>query len=97
MTEVKELLTHPASLLSSGLALIGIAVKPAILHAVFAAVWSSAGTLFTAASIAAFSLVPNIEMLAPLKPVAVGLALITGAVYLVKLAEKVLDEFQKRL
>lgn len=93
----KDLLAHPASLAAAGLSILGIAVKPMLLQAVFAAVWGQAGTIFTAASVAAFSLVPNVDVLAPFQPFVVGVAVISGAVYLAKLGDKIIDEFQRRI
>lgn len=94
---LKKYLTHPATLVASGLSLIGIAVKPVIIHAILAVVWQQAGTIFTFASVAAFTLVPRIPGLAVLKPAAYGVAMVAGAVYLTKLGDKIYDEFQERI
>ncbi|GGL26092.1 hypothetical protein GCM10009037_07140 [Halarchaeum grantii] len=93
----KKTLTHPASVVAGALGVVGIAVKPTVITAVFAAVWAQAGTIFTATSLTAFSIVPNLPSLAGFQPVAIGVALVSGAVYLVKLGDRVIDEFERRL
>lgn len=94
---LRDLLDHPATWVASILGLVGLAVKPVIVKAIFAAVWAQAGTIFTALSVAGFTLVPQVAALEPLKPVITGFALIAGALYLVKLGDRIIDEFQKRI
>lgn len=62
--------------------------------ALFATLWGSAGTLFSAASVSAFTLAPELgwptHLLEPI-------ALIFGLVMLAKLLTKVVDRFTDRL
>ncbi|MBB6645074.1 hypothetical protein [Halobellus ruber] len=94
---LKEWLTHPITVLTGSLGVIGIGIEPALIKGLFAALWATAPTLFTASSITAFTIAPEINVLEPLQPVAVGVALITGGIYLAKLGNRALEEFQKRL
>lgn len=92
---LKEWITHPITVLTGSLGVIGIGIEPALIKGLLAALWATAPTLFTASSITAFSLIPNLPALQPLRPVAV--ALVTGGIYLAKLGDRALEEFQKRL
>ncbi|WP_311171804.1 hypothetical protein [Halobellus ordinarius] len=94
---LKDWIKHPITVLTGSLGVIGIGIEPALVKGLLAALWATAPTLFTASSITAFSLIPNLPTLQPLRPVAVTVALVTGGIYLAKLGDRALEEFQKRL
>jgi hypothetical protein len=94
---LKEWITHPITLVTGSLGVIGIGIEPALIKGLLAALWATAPTLFTASSITAFTIAPEVSVLNSLQPVAVAIALITGGIYLAKLGDRALDEFQKRL
>ncbi|MFB6188371.1 MAG: hypothetical protein ABEI57_00665 [Halapricum sp.] len=97
MKRLREIVTHPASLVAGVLSLAGIAVKPALIHIVWAVVWSQIGSIFTGLSLAAFTILPRIPMPSWLQSVGVGAALIAGAIYAAKLLDGVIERVQDQI
>lgn len=72
-------------------------VDPSLLLAIGITVYEQAGALFTASSIFAFTVVPNVEQLEQVQPYAIWAALGFAVVYLFKLARGVLGRAQNRV
>ena len=91
-----ELLKNPIAWLTGGVGGV-VLFDPTVLTALLAALWSSAGTLFTAASVAAFTVVPEVSALNPYEEGAVAIAVAAGGIYLAKLGYRILDNYTDRL
>lgn len=91
---LKEILTNPASLVSYLIAVVGAATNPAIIDALISTIWVDVSTLFTAASVSAFTLAPNLGWSTTLLEPA---ALLLGALLILKLLLKVFDSFEERV
>lgn len=92
--QLNDLVHHPASKLAAFASMVGIAVKPAVAHAALLAAWQSAGSLFTASSIASSVFGARIPQLQPVFTVA---AIGAGALFLAKLATKTYENFENKL
>jgi predicted metal-binding membrane protein len=95
--KLKRALTHPVSVLTGALTGFGFLIDPNIVIGVITALWASAGTLFTATSVAAFSVVPNVPSLSPIGPIATTAALVAGGLYVTKLLNRVYNRIQERV
>lgn len=98
---LKETVLHPATVAGSVLggfaSLLWLPLDPSVLTALLATVWSHAGTLFTAGS--TLSVFTRYGMFdAPwLQPIAFGLLGAGGVLYVAKLLDRFVDDFQDRL
>lgn len=95
--KTKEILKHPATLVSALLGGLGLAVKPALVLGVGGALWGQLGTLFTAISVFAFTVVPQVPALSPAESILTGAALLTGVAYGLKLLNRVYQRIQTQL
>lgn len=95
---LREFARHPVTVLSAGLASASSLFSIPFLDPVLAVVWLNIGKLFTAASISAFTIVPNVEL-----PVAEAgealqiVAILLGIAYAGKLAYGVAQQATERL
>jgi len=71
--------------------------EPAVLEAILAALWASAGTLFTAMSLGAFTLPRVFPGVEPYVPILKGLFAGALALYGVKLLAQLYGNFEKEL
>ena len=99
---LKEVVTHPATLVTSGIAgltsTLWLPIDPGILTALAATVWAHAGTLFSAGSALAFlSRGPLADSFAWVQPIALGLGASGAILYAAKLLDRFLDDFNDRL
>lgn len=81
---IKDLITSPFTVVASVVGSV-LAIDPTFPITLGAVVWAQAGTLFTAVSISAFTVVPNVPWLAPLEHYFVAAALGFAGVYITKL------------
>jgi hypothetical protein len=88
----KKLLKHPLTWLSGSLGGLLI-VDPSTLLAVATVVWTKAGTIFTAASVTAFTVVPEVSALSALEEAAVAIAISAAGVYIAKLGYRIYDSY----
>ena len=58
--ELRDIVRHPVTVLSAGLAGLNGFVSLPFIDALFAVVWSNVPTLFTASSVGAFTIAPNL-------------------------------------
>lgn len=91
-----ELLKNPVAWLTGGVGGV-VLFDPTVITALLAALWSSAGTLFTATSVAAFTVIPQVSALSPYEETAVAIAVAAGGIYLAKLGYRILDNYTDRL
>lgn len=90
---IKDFIQHPATVLSAGLASLSSLFSIPFVDPMLGVVWGNIGQLFTAFSISAFTIVPNIDL-----PVAeVGqsiqiIAILLGVAYAGKLGYGVLQQ-----
>lgn len=94
---LKKYLTHPATILAAVLSIVGITVKAAAIHAFVGAVWAQAGTMFTVASVAAFSLIPHLPVPGWVQSIAIAAAIVAGVLYVLKLSLRVYNRFERRI
>lgn len=92
----KDIIKNPVAWLTGGVGGV-VLVDPTVLTALLAALWSSAGTLFTAASVAAFTVVPEVDALSQYEQTAVAVAVAAGGIYLAKLGYRIFDNYTDRL
>ncbi|WP_253737994.1 hypothetical protein [Halohasta salina] len=92
----KGLIKNPVAWLTGGLGGVFL-FDPTVITALLAALWSSAGTLFTAASVAAFTVIPQVDALSSIEETAVAIAVVAGGIYLAKLGYRILDSYTDRL
>ena len=98
----KEVVTHPATVITSVLtgvvSTLWLPVDPGILTALAGTLWANAGTLFTAGStLAVFPRYGIVDGMPWLQPVAYGLLASGGILYVAKLLDRFLDDFNDRL
>lgn len=98
---LKEVVTHPATVITSVLtgvvSTLWLPVDPGILSALAGTLWANAGTLFTAGSTMAAPLRYGVIDAPWLEPVAYGLLASGGILYVAKLLDRFLDDFNDRL
>jgi len=90
-----EILTHPLTVAASMATAIGQALGIKYVVAVTGVVWAQVSTVFTALSVSAFTLAPEIPWL-PREPL-MAASLIIGGLYVLKLGDRVLDRIEARL
>lgn len=90
-------LRHPVTVVSGLVGAFAAVLDPNLALAVGGALWAQIGTIFTAASIGAFTLAEHVPDLEPIKPALVSIAIVAGGIYLVKLGDRVLDAVENRL
>lgn len=95
--KLRDYIEHPVALISGFLGAIGLAVKPGIIMAVLMTVWGSAGTIFTASSLFAWTISPNVDALAPYADIFQTLALLAALLFLLKLSDRTFDNFERNL
>lgn len=89
-----DLVRHPATVAAAVTGVLGGVLEVKLFAAVFAVVWQSAGTIFTAASVAGFTLCSELDFVPACSQLQV-VALLAGVVFVVKLADKVVDNFRE--
>lgn len=92
---LREAVTHPASLATVLTGFLGGLMHLPLVAGLWAALWGSLGSLFPAASIAAFTLASEVPWL-PREPLVI-IALVLGALYVLKLLSKAYKKFQANL
>ena len=99
MLSLQEAVRHPVTIVSSGLAAASQLFQIPFIDALVAVVWTQASTLFSAISILAFSVFPNVDLggFAFLTSSVRTLALILAVVYAGKLAYQAYKSFDNRL
>lgn len=93
--QISSYLTDPVTVALSLGAALGHALGIGWIQAVVAVLWANVSTLFTALSITGWSLAPRVPWL-PEGPLT-AMALVAGAAYVTKLADKIIDQIQVKL
>lgn len=96
---LEDLVLHPVTVLSAGAVSLAHVLHLAWLDAFFAVIWGNLAPLFTAVSISAFTVVPNVDLgvLSPLSNTLQVTAIALGVAYAGKLAYGVYKEVQRKL
>lgn len=95
--KIKETIRHPLTMAMSAATVFGFAIEPALLKALLAAIWASAGTIFTTLSIGTFTLPKIYPTIQPWVPfLKAGLA-VAAVVYVSKLLYRIFRKFEARL
>lgn len=97
LESITEKLEHPVSLVTGLVSSIGVGLDPSLVVGILTAVWQSAGTIFTAASITSFTVAPNVPALGPFTDILQTLAIAAALLFLVKLANRAYDNFEDTL
>ncbi len=92
---LSDVVRHPVTMASALVSVLGGVLNAPVLAAVFDTVWLSAGKLFGVASLAAFTIAPEVAFL-PESPL-VAAALSLGAIVAVKKLRDVYKRFQTEL
>lgn len=94
----REFVRHPITVLSAFLTSVSSLFSVPFLDPVLAVVWANIGQLFTAASISAFTIVPNVELpYAQLGEALQIVAILLGLAYAGKLGLGVLRDASTKL
>lgn len=94
-TKPRKILTDPVTVILATLGAIAHALGVGWVQAVVSVLWTNVSTLFTALSVSGFTLAPQVAWI-PEGPVTTA-ALVAGAAYVLKLADKMIDKIQAKL
>lgn len=99
MIDLKELVRHPATLVTAVLTAAAQLFQIPLIDAFFGVVWGQLGTIFTAMSIISFSVIPNVDLggLAFAGSTLQSMAIVLAVAYAGKLGYQAYDQFTDEL
>lgn len=99
MMTLSDLLKHPVTGASGAFAGLAAFFQFGAIDALAGVVWAQIATLFTVASISAFTVLPKVDLgpLSGIGEIATVLALVFGVVYVAKLLKKFADSAMEKL
>ncbi|WP_049934658.1 hypothetical protein [Haloplanus natans] len=92
---LREAVSHPATVASTLVAVVGGALNLPVFGALATVAWAKAASIFTALSVAGFSLAPRVAFLP--EGMLTALAIAAGLLYVAKIAYGVYQNLDTRL